>query len=216
MAKNSLVTVAFYECEHHGEPATEVVLTHERLASPLERSEHQTGWIDCLKSLGVYLAEKPMAAGSIEQTIEINASAEEVYQALTTPAGIAGWWTKQCTMQPVEGGRIDLAFGDDTMAMEILDLSPGSHVRWRCIEQDSTCHSKLTKKDEWVGTALIFRLTELKTGGVRLHFVNDGLTPGCDCYQYCVEGWAHFLGSLRDYCQTGVGSPFEASQQPAS
>lgn len=216
MAKGSLVTVELYACEHHGEPATEVILAHERLNAPIERSEHQTGWLGCLKSLGVYLAEKPMAPGSIEQSIDIESSIDAVYEALTTEGGITGWWTKQCRMQPVEGGRIELAFGDDTMAMEILDLSPGSHVRWRCIEQNSTCNPTLTKKDEWVGTALVFRLTELEAGKVRLHFVNDGLTRDFECYEYCVEGWTHFLGSLRDYCQTGSGSPFEASQQPAS
>jgi len=217
ITQDSLVSIEFHACEHQGRPATELILTHDKLVTPFERSEHQGGWIGCLKSLGLYLAESPSAPGSVEQTLEIDVAPEKVYEAITTQAGIAGWWTADSRVEEAEGGRIELGFGEGSMAMEILNLSPLSHVRWRCVEQNTACDPSLTKPDEWVGTALIFRLTALGENRTRLHFVNDGLTPQCECYDHCQKGWEHFLASLKAYCQTGVGTPFEpeAGCEPA-
>ena len=36
-------------------PATEIVLTHEGLNTPVERSEHTGGWWGCLKALGYFV-----------------------------------------------------------------------------------------------------------------------------------------------------------------
>ncbi|MEM6333998.1 MAG: SRPBCC domain-containing protein [Planctomycetota bacterium] len=52
----SLVTVHFFDAPnpYDDTPATEVVLTHERLGSAVERSEHIGGWWDTLRALGYY------------------------------------------------------------------------------------------------------------------------------------------------------------------
>ena len=55
---DSLVTIELFEAENPyepGEPATEVVLTHERLNSAAERSEHTGGWWNTLRALGYYV-----------------------------------------------------------------------------------------------------------------------------------------------------------------
>jgi len=38
-----------------GQPATEIVLTHDKLPTPAERSEHTGGWWNCLRALGYYV-----------------------------------------------------------------------------------------------------------------------------------------------------------------
>lgn len=55
---NSQVTIDLFETEIDGKSATELVLTHEKLNAPLERSEHTTGWLGCLKSLGGYFVKQ--------------------------------------------------------------------------------------------------------------------------------------------------------------
>ena len=55
---NSLVTIQLFEATFKDETATELLLTHERLTKPLERSDHTTGWLGCLKSLGKFYADK--------------------------------------------------------------------------------------------------------------------------------------------------------------
>lgn len=55
---NSQVTWELFEAENHiepGEPATEIVLSHEKLPSAPERSEHTGGWWTCLRALGYYV-----------------------------------------------------------------------------------------------------------------------------------------------------------------
>ena len=58
---DSLVTVELFETEFEGNPATELVLTHEKLTTPHMRSEHTSGWFGCLKSLGTYFHQPDTA-----------------------------------------------------------------------------------------------------------------------------------------------------------
>ncbi|MEM1208071.1 MAG: SRPBCC domain-containing protein [Planctomycetota bacterium] len=53
---DSLVTIRFFDAAnpHDDGPGTEVVLTHERLDSAVERSEHTGGWWDTLRALGYF------------------------------------------------------------------------------------------------------------------------------------------------------------------
>lgn len=53
---DSRVTLTLHETTFDSKPATELVLLHEKLVSPHERSEHTVGWIGCLRSLGTALA----------------------------------------------------------------------------------------------------------------------------------------------------------------
>jgi len=54
---NSLVSIDLHEVEVENKAATELVLVHEKLSTPLHRSEHTTGWLGCLKSLGGYFVK---------------------------------------------------------------------------------------------------------------------------------------------------------------
>ena len=58
----SRVTVELFEATFKDEPATELLLTHERLSAQLERSDHTTGWLGCLKSLGKLFADQAEAS----------------------------------------------------------------------------------------------------------------------------------------------------------
>ncbi len=53
---NSVVTIELFDATYKDEPATELLLTHEPLNKPLERSDHTMGWLGCLKSLGGHFA----------------------------------------------------------------------------------------------------------------------------------------------------------------
>jgi uncharacterized protein YndB with AHSA1/START domain len=55
---NSLVTIQLFDATFKDQPATELLLTHERLTDPLTRSDHTTGWLGCLKSLGKFYADQ--------------------------------------------------------------------------------------------------------------------------------------------------------------
>lgn len=54
----------------------------------------------------------------IKHTVTINAPADQVFQALTNEADLAGWWA-ECQTNAIEGGEAKFAF------------EPGNYVRWR-------------------------------------------------------------------------------------
>jgi hypothetical protein len=37
-----------------------------------------------------------------------------------------------------------------------------------------------------------------------------GLTPKLECFVDCKNGWDHFLPSLRQFVDTGVGNPWKS------
>lgn len=57
MGAGSIVSIDLIAAENpYGEgPATEIILTHQGLKTPLERSEHTGGWWGCLKALGYFV-----------------------------------------------------------------------------------------------------------------------------------------------------------------
>ena len=55
---DSHVTWELFEADNHlnpGSPATEIVLTHDKLNTAGERSEHTSGWWQSLRALGYYV-----------------------------------------------------------------------------------------------------------------------------------------------------------------
>ncbi|MEM1028546.1 MAG: SRPBCC domain-containing protein [Planctomycetota bacterium] len=55
---NSVVTWELFEADNPyepGAPATEIVLTHDKLPTAAERSEHTGGWWNCLRALGYHV-----------------------------------------------------------------------------------------------------------------------------------------------------------------
>jgi hypothetical protein len=43
---------------HRHEDGTEVVVSHERIASPADRDRHRAGWEGCLEGLDRYVGDK--------------------------------------------------------------------------------------------------------------------------------------------------------------
>lgn len=150
-----------------------------------------------------------------QQSLVIEANPAAVYAALTTPEGLRGWWTKECEGATEVGGTIHFRFGRTHKDMRIERLEPGREVRWLCTVAHIAA-GKLTRKDEWVGTQIVFRLTPQGDGRTRLDFEHIGLVPAFECYGLCSDGWRHFLGSLRQFAETGRGLPYELEAAAAA
>lgn len=141
------------------------------------------------------------------QSILIAAAPAAVYDALTTAQGLRGWWSKDCDVDNRVGGELRFRFGPHYKHMRIEKLEPDSEVRWRC----TVAHidvDRFTRKDEWVGTELVFHLSSAAQGQTRLDFEHVGLMPQLECYDLCKEGWQYFMLSLQQFVATGRGTPF--------
>lgn len=150
------------------------------------------------------------------QQLSIAADPATVHAALSSLAGLRGWWTQDCGGLPEPGGELRFHFGSSYKHMRI-DVQTADEIRWHCTVAHIDVPS-LQHKDEWVGTELVFRLQPEGDGQTRLDFTHRGLVPACECYDLCRQGWRYFLASLQQYAATGQGTPWNApgacSHQP--
>ncbi len=144
-----------------------------------------------------------------QKSLVIDADAAGIYAALTTPQGLAAWWTEDCDVPaPAQAGDvIRFRFSCNDVDMRVEGLTPGREVRWRCVRE-----GRGQAQGEWEGTSVVFRLTPQGPGRTRVDFEHVGLVPALECYERCREGWTHFLDSLRLLAETGQGTPHRKTE----
>ena len=142
------------------------------------------------------------------QSLVLAAPAETVYAALTEARGLRGWWTDDCEVESHVGGQLRLRFGPHAKTLRITHQQPGRELRWLCTAAH-LAFAEFHRRDEWVGTEMVFRLHPQPNGHTRLDFEHIGLVPTFECYGLCSEGWQHFLASLQQYVATGRGTPYQ-------
>jgi uncharacterized protein YndB with AHSA1/START domain len=133
--------------------------------------------------------------------IGIRAPVTEVYQAIASVEGVAGWWTRETSGEARVGGRINVCFRDrgvekGQMDLEVLNLSPAKEVQWRVT----------AGPPEWVGTDVTFSLSQEDEYTVLL-FGHRNWREAVEFTAHCSMKWATFLLSLRDLIENGEGSP---------
>ena len=134
--------------------------------------------------------------------IGIKSPVSQVYTALTTLDGLAGWWTEEVRGDTRVGGRIEFSFrtksGDllGRMVMDVQKLGADKEVRWRCVEGP----------EEWIGTDITFQLSEQDVQTIVL-FGHRNWREAVEATAHCSMKWATFLLSLREYVETGTGKP---------
>jgi len=150
-----------------------------------------------------------------QDSFDISADTATVYAALTTVKGLRGWWTQDCTGETAVGDTLHFRFGRTSKGMRIERLEPGREVHWLCTHAHIAA-DRLARRDEWVGTRIIFRLTSTGDGRTRLDFEHIGLVPEMECYDLCSGGWDYYLPSLRQFAETGRGRPHEVAASAAA
>ncbi len=123
-------------------------------------------------------------------------STNAAYQALTTIDGLAGWWTVDTTGDASLGGKIEFRFPPGGFDMEVIELMPDQLVRWRVVDGPP----------EWMGTEIVFRLS-MSDGYAIVNFAHTGWAEPVEFLSHCSTKWATYLISLKQYIETGTGSP---------
>ena len=149
-----------------------------------------------------------------QHNITLNASPTAVYAALATAEGLRGWWTEDCDVDTDVGGKLAFRFGAHHKEMRIERLVADREVEWLCTAA-LIDFERFSRKDEWVGTRIMFHLAPHGDNGTRLHFEHVGLVPSFECFGVCSEGWQHFLSSLQQYSETGHGTPYQVTANAA-
>jgi uncharacterized protein YndB with AHSA1/START domain len=125
-----------------------------------------------------------------------DASPDEVYAALTTIDGLAGWWTVETTGVPDVGGTLEFRFPQGGFDMLVREQVPGKRVLWEVVEGPP----------EWVGTTVRWDLTQVD-GYTIVLFGHEGWREPVDFMAHCSTKWATFLMSLKQLLETGTGAP---------
>ncbi|TDW22782.1 SRPBCC family protein [Kribbella kalugense] len=129
--------------------------------------------------------------------VGIIASPKDVFAALTTIDGLAGWWTEDTVGDP--DGVIAFRFataGGDGFDMKVLETKPGELVRWEVVGGP----------EEWIGTEVSFALSQTDEYTIVL-FKQEGWREPVEFMYHCSTKWATFLMSLKQYVETGKGEP---------
>ncbi len=125
--------------------------------------------------------------------ISIAAPPEKVFDIVTTPAGVASWWTEDCTCEPQEGSVSVFKFmgGDVVFNMRIDEFTPGRSVAWTC----------LGDYDEWNGTTLHWSFEPKADGGTLLGLEHRGWATTEKEYPQCNSSWGYLLHLIKDHAE---------------
>ncbi len=124
-------------------------------------------------------------------------SIDEVYRALTTQDGLAGWWTTDTKGEGTQVGNIiAFRFGAGGFDMKVRKLNAPDLVEWEVADGP----------EEWIGTIINF---ELKQDGdyVIVLFRHLNWKEPIEFMHHCSTKWAIFLMSLKSLIETGKGKP---------
>jgi uncharacterized protein YndB with AHSA1/START domain len=139
------------------------------------------------------------ANADYQLSIRVKAAPGQLFDALTSVDGLAGWWVP-VTGSGEAGGELRFIMNSpDPLVIHVDEATRPATVRWTVTECNFLA--------DWVGTRPTFTITAVDGGGSELHFRHGGLTPELECIEMCANGWNHYLGSLRDYVEVGRGAP---------
>jgi uncharacterized protein YndB with AHSA1/START domain len=123
-------------------------------------------------------------------------SPQQVYDALTTLDGLAGWWAENTAGQTDPGGVIEFRFGPGDIDMQVAELDPGRLVRWDVVGGP----------EEWIGTSVRWDLRQDGDYTIVL-FRHEGWREPVEFMHHCSTKWGTFLMSLKQLVETGTGAP---------
>jgi uncharacterized protein YndB with AHSA1/START domain len=142
------------------------------------------------------------AADDYTYSMRVHVPLAQIIEALTDDTVISSWWTA-VTRSEGHGDEVQLFMGGDGPAVVVtVDHVPGTNeVTWLVTDCPVMA--------DWVGTKPSFAVQPSDDGTCTIAFRHIGLHPALECFDQCSAGWNHFMPSLHQFLETGVGRPNE-------
>jgi uncharacterized protein YndB with AHSA1/START domain len=136
---------------------------------------------------------------AIVEELTIEAAPQRVWDALTQPDELAGWWTDDLSVTPEVGSLAEFRFSQGTFIVQfkVAELDQDKKVHWI---------SRRGPAPHWEGTSVTWRLTPVHNG-TQVVFNHNGFAQVDARYEMTRAWWEHFLVSLKSYLETGKGTP---------
>jgi uncharacterized protein YndB with AHSA1/START domain len=133
------------------------------------------------------------------------AKKEALFDAISTRAGLASWWTTKVEGESTAGGSLKFLFDGGGPEFEVLEIIPDHRVEWRCVMGPK----------EWIDTHISFQIKE-EEGEAVLLFKHGGWREENEFMHHCSTQWAYFLIGLRKLLEGGQATPFGGRFEPIS
>ncbi|MET8129440.1 SRPBCC domain-containing protein [Streptomyces sp. NPDC005065] len=132
--------------------------------------------------------------------IRIAADPENVYHAISTAEGVAGW----CTT----GAEI----GEGIGALHRLSFT-GAPMTWDFRIDETAAGKRLAQTvvagpPQWIGTEIVYALEAHPEGGTVVRFDHAGFAEIDDMFREVTMGWAGMFARLKNYAETGIPVPY--------
>jgi uncharacterized protein YndB with AHSA1/START domain len=133
------------------------------------------------------------------------ASLDDVYRAIATPEGIAGWWTTDVSFAGGEGAVMTLGFPVAPRPFELrVDEVSDQRVRWSSVGEFPP---------HWAGTEIVWTFQPSENGrSTTVHFAHDGWASDEGPLPSAAMTWGILMTSLKRYVETGVGTPLYSAR----
>ncbi|GAA4603386.1 uncharacterized protein YndB with AHSA1/START domain [Actinoplanes octamycinicus] len=148
-----------------------------------------------------------MELGTIEREIYIDATPEVVFDVVSSPEHVKGWWPDDADYDPVPGGAGTIRFGDCAAGgkveqFSVVDAIPPKLFAFRWtheLGEPATEGNSLLVTFELTpsGSGTLLRMTET---GFRERGWSQAVLE--QCYREHVTGWDHFLPRIAPYAAT--------------
>lgn len=143
---------------------------------------------------------------SILFQLNINADVTTLFNAVTTKKGYQGWWAVVCDIDCKLNKLSSIRFKKENLIEEMifktLEIEKNKKLVWQCTFNNVF--------ETWVGTILTFEISR-KRGGSLLKFSQTSPDKNWEKHSDfpgSLAGWKFFMGSLKNYCETGTGEPW--------
>ena len=153
-----------------------------------------------------------MEYGSIEREIHVDASAEVVFEVISSPVHIKQWWTAETELEPTAGATGELVFGErgtpeaHITQITVVEAQPPRLFSFRWVHSPgavATANNSLLVTFELtpVGAGTTVRMTEV---GFREVGWETAVLE--QAYREHSTGWDYFLPRMGEYTNQLVSS----------
>jgi uncharacterized protein YndB with AHSA1/START domain len=139
-----------------------------------------------------------MAAPLVHQ-VNIKATPDVIYRALSTAEGLAAFWTSESQAEPRVGSVASFGFGGPTQRMRIDELAPGRSVKW----------TALPDFPNWGDTTVSWEIAPAEKGECTVTFrhANWPASVSQDDLGSINYTWGTILERLKAYAESGKPDP---------